>query len=107
MKIADARTFVVANPPPHFGGLYWIFLKLTSDSGISGYGEAYSVPFHPRVVEQMIRDVCDRHVIGSDPFHIERLWRRIYSSGYTQRPCLLYTSPSPRDVEESRMPSSA
>ena len=26
---------------------------------------------------------------------------RIYSS------CLLYTSPSPRDVEESRMPSSA
>ena len=24
-----------------------------------------------------------------------------------QRPCLLYTSPSPRDVEESRMPSSA
>ena len=23
------------------------------------------------------------------------------------QPCLLYTSPSPRDVEESRMPSSA
>ena len=26
---------------------------------------------------------------------------------YTGRTCLLYTSPSPRDVEESRMPSSA
>ena len=25
----------------------------------------------------------------------------------TPQPCLLYTSPSPRDVEESRMPSSA
>ena len=25
----------------------------------------------------------------------------------TGGPCLLYTSPSPRDVEESRMPSSA
>ena len=25
----------------------------------------------------------------------------------TSYPCLLYTSPSPRDVEESRMPSSA
>ena len=25
----------------------------------------------------------------------------------SQNPCLLYTSPSPRDVEESRMPSSA
>ena len=29
-------------------------------------------------------------------------------TGLTQgTPCLLYTSPSPRDVEESRMPSSA
>ena len=27
-----------------------------------------------------------------------------YCAGYN---CLLYTSPSPRDVEESRMPSSA
>ena len=27
--------------------------------------------------------------------------------GVTYTPCLLYTSPSPRDVEESRMPSSA
>ena len=26
---------------------------------------------------------------------------------YKDVPCLLYTSPSPRDVEESRMPSSA
>ena len=86
MKISDARTFVVANPPPHHGGLYWVFVKLTSDSGICGYGEAYSVPFHPRVVAQMIEDVCDRHVIGSDPFKIERLWRIVYSRGYSQRP---------------------
>ena len=31
----------------------------------------------------------------------------LYNDGYTIRGCLLYTSPSPRDVEESRMPSSA
>ena len=86
MKINDVKTFVVENPPPHYGGLYWIFVRLTTDSGIRGYGEAYSVPFHPRVVAQMIEDVCERHVIGSDPFKIERLWRVVYSSGYTQRP---------------------
>ena len=28
-------------------------------------------------------------------------------NGRQHIPCLLYTSPSPRDVEESRMPSSA
>jgi len=30
-----------------------------------------------------------------------------FTTGGRLRPCLLYTSPSPRDVEESRMPSSA
>jgi galactonate dehydratase len=86
MKITDVKTFVVGNPPPHFGGLYWIFLKLVTDSGIEGVGEVYSVPFHPDVVTTMIADVCERHVIGADPFKIERLWRIVYSSGYTQRP---------------------
>jgi len=86
MEIKEFKTFVVGNPPPHFGGRYWIFLKLTTDSGIVGYGEAYSIPFHPHVVEHMIADVCERHVIGSDPFKIEKLWRIIYGSGFTLRP---------------------
>ena len=86
MKITDIQTFVVGVPPPHFGGRYWVFLKLITDSGMVGYGEVYSVPFHPHVVASMIEDVCARKVIGSDPFKIERLWRNIYSSGYTQRP---------------------
>lgn len=50
MQISDLKTYVVGNPPPHFGGLYWIFLKLTTDHGLAGYGEVYSVPFHPHVV---------------------------------------------------------
>ncbi len=88
MKITDVKTFVVGNPPPHFGGRYWIFLKLICDDGVVGYGEVYSVPFHPNVVAKMIEDVCQRHVIGTDPFKIERLWRIIYSSGYGQHPDL-------------------
>lgn len=86
MKITDAKTYVVGNPPPHFGGRYFIFVKLTTDSGVEGIGEVYSVPFHPHVVAKMIEDVCARQVIGSDPFKIEKLWRIVYSSGYTQRP---------------------
>ena len=86
MKITDVKVYVVGNPPPHFGGLYWVFVKLTTDSGIEGIGEVYSVPFHPDVVAKMVEDVCDRHVIGWDPFKIEKLWRIIYSSGFTQRP---------------------
>ena len=34
----------------------------------------------------MILDVSDRFVIGSDPYKIEILFRKIYSTGYNQRP---------------------
>ena len=34
----------------------------------------------------MIEDVCERHVIGADPFRIEALWRDVYGRGYSQRP---------------------
>jgi len=86
MEVKDLKTYVVANPIPYYGGFYWIFLKLTTDDGVEGFGEVYSVPFNPGTVEKMIGDVVERYVIGSDPFKIENLWRRIYSSGFTQRP---------------------
>ncbi len=88
MKITDVTTYVVENPPPHFGGPYFVFVKLTTDNGIMGFGEAYAIPFQPNIVALMIEDVCERYVIGFDPFKIERLWRIIYSSGYTQHPDL-------------------
>lgn len=88
MKIADVKTYVVANPPPYHGGAYFVFLKLTTDDKIEGFGEVYGVPFHPNVVTRMIEDVVERYVIGWVPFKIESLWRIIYSSGYTQHPDL-------------------
>ena len=40
----------------------------------------------------MVDDVCERHVVDADPHHIERLWRRVYSRGYSQRPDLSLVS---------------
>ncbi len=88
MKITDVKTFVVGNPPPGFGGRYFVFLKLITDAGIEGLGEVYSLPFHPHVVEKMIKDVVERCVIGQEPYNIERIWRSVYSSGFTQHPDL-------------------
>lgn len=84
MKLADIETFVVGNPPPHFGGRYFVFVKLTTACGISGIGEAYCVPFSPHLVARMIEDVFARYAAGRDPHDIENLWRRVYSSGFTQ-----------------------
>ena len=86
MKIRELKTFVVGNPPPGFGGRYFIFLKLVTDDGIEGVGEVYAATFGPHVVARMIEDVVERHVIGGDPFHIEAMWRQVYGRGYSARP---------------------
>jgi len=88
VKLAGIQTFVVGNPPPHFGGRYFVFVKLTTACGISGLGEAYCVPFDPHLVAKMIEDVYARYAEGRDPHDIEALWRRVYSSGFTQHPDL-------------------
>ncbi len=88
MKLSEIETFVVGVPAPHIGGQFWLFVKLTTDNGIIGYGEAYAIPFEPHLAARMIEDVFARHAAGHDPFRIERLWRQVYSSGFTQRPDL-------------------
>ena len=49
MKITDVKTWVVGNPPPGIGGKYFIFVKLTTDGGVVGYGEAYNATFSGHV----------------------------------------------------------
>jgi L-alanine-DL-glutamate epimerase-like enolase superfamily enzyme len=86
MKLRDCEVFVVGNPPPRKGGRYFIFVKLTSDDGVTGIGEVYAATFGPHVVADMVRDVFARHFEGADPHRIEHLWRVTYGSGYTARP---------------------
>ena len=83
MKIAEVRPLVVSTPPPHRGGRTWVFVKLTTDDGICGVGEAYKVPFHPLTVARLIEDVGETYVVGQDPFQVERIWRSVYyGEGY-------------------------
>ncbi|MCB0964343.1 MAG: mandelate racemase/muconate lactonizing enzyme family protein, partial [Acidimicrobiales bacterium] len=86
MRIAEFETFVVGNPPPHFGGRYFLFVKLVTDDGVVGWGEVYCATFGPHAIARLVEDVCERHVVGTDARQIELLGRRIYGSGYTARP---------------------
>ncbi len=86
MKIESLETFVVGNPPPYYGGRYFIFVKLRTQCGIEGIGEVYTATFSPKVVVAMIEDVFEHHFVDADPFHIEKLWRAVYGRGYTLRP---------------------
>jgi galactonate dehydratase len=86
MKIESFKTFVVGTPPPHLGGWHFVYVKLRTDSGVEGVGEVFGATFGPHMMARMTEDVCERLVVGQDPFSIERLWRRVYASGFSMRP---------------------
>ncbi|MEO0665430.1 MAG: mandelate racemase/muconate lactonizing enzyme family protein, partial [Pseudomonadota bacterium] len=88
MKLADVDVIVTAPPAPGWGGRYWILVKVTTDDGIVGWGECYASSVGPAAMEAVIRDVFERHMAGEAPWNIELMFRRAYSSGFTQRPDL-------------------
>ena len=98
-------------------------MKDAADAALAAQYDAYPYP------QREPRDEAKRLIIGS-PSHLREVdhWifgarrpasqplRALVAGGGSgdatvmlaqQMACLLYTSPSPRDVEESRMPSSA
>jgi len=88
MKITQLQSYIVATPPPHIGGMYWILVRLHTACGLEGVGEVYSATFHPKAQIAMIEDVFQRYLEGHDPHDVERFYRACYSSGFTQRPDL-------------------
>ena len=88
MKLSDLDIIVTAPPAPGWGGRYWILVKLTTDTGITGWGECYAASVGPDAMKVVIRDVVDRHMAGESPENVELMFRRAYSAGFTQRPAL-------------------
>lgn len=88
MKLQNLDIIVTAPPAPGWGGRYWILVKLTTDTGIVGWGECYASSIGPKAMEPVILDVFERYFLDENPENIERLFRRVYSSGFTQRPDL-------------------
>ena len=88
MKLDTLDIIVTAPPAPGWGGRYWILVKVTTDTGITGWGECYAASVGPEAMTHVIRDVFDRHMAGESPENIELMFRRAYSAGFTQRPDL-------------------
>lgn len=86
MKLQTIETFVVGNPPPSYGGRYFIFVKLTTACGITGIGEIYGATFGPHLMAKLAEDMFARQFAGQDPHQIERFWHRAHGAGYNGRP---------------------
>ncbi|MDP5350363.1 MAG: mandelate racemase/muconate lactonizing enzyme family protein, partial [Paracoccaceae bacterium] len=79
MKLVDLDIIVTAPPAPGWGGRYWIFVKVTTDTGITGWGECYASTVGPDAMRAVIKDVFARHMQGENPENIEKMFRRVYS----------------------------
>lgn len=88
MRLDRCDIIVTAPPAPGWGGRYWILVKLTTDTGITGWGECYAASIGPDAMRAVVADVFDRHMAGESPENIELMFRRAYSAGFTQRPDL-------------------
>lgn len=71
MKITAVHTYIV---PPR-----WLFLKIETDAGISGWGET-GVAGHERALAQKL-DEFGEFIIGSDPASIEDTWQKLFRNG--------------------------
>lgn len=75
MKITDVTPIVVGNPWKN-----WVFVKVETDEGICGLGEA-TVGLNTLPAESAVREI--RHLcIGWDPRDIHALWDHLYKSMY-------------------------
>ena len=83
-------------------------MTLAEDEGLNiWYQDTDSMHINYEEVELLalaFKSKCNRYLIGEDmsQFHID-----FDLNGACGEICLLYTSPSPRDLSTSRMPSSA
>ncbi len=80
MKLVSARAVTVRTPPPNLGGLFWYFLRLETDAGLVGWGEAaalFSLYGLDRSFARLVEDNFERYLRGRDPMNREALTRRM------------------------------
>ena len=81
------------------------FIENHSEEEFREHYETYN-----RLVDDYGQNLVDEFIENYDVSTLENfedMYQGQYDRGGAGFACLLYTSPSPRDVEESRMPSSA
>jgi galactonate dehydratase len=82
MKLTKATAYAIRTPPPNYGGYYWYFIKLETDSGVTGWGETavlFSLYSHERAFEQLVEGVFKRYLNGRDPMNREALSKTMYA----------------------------
>jgi len=82
MRLTKATAYAIRTPPPNFGGYYWYFVKLETDSGLVGWGETavlFSMYGLERGFEQLVQGIFGRYLQGQNPMNRDMLNKLMYA----------------------------
>src|SRR5579862_6443743 len=71
----------------------WVLLKLTTNEGITGFGELTWHGIQGAIHITRLRELLDQFVIGQSPFFIEKLWSQWYLRPHNRRHSCTVTTP--------------
>jgi galactonate dehydratase len=83
MKITRLETFLT-----HAGLRNYLFVRLTTDKGLTGIGEA-SLEWQERAVQSLLQDWVEEQILGLDPFDIEAIIGGLIRDQYQGGPTIL------------------
>jgi galactonate dehydratase len=83
MRVTRLETFLT-----NAGLRNYLFVRLTTDSGLTGLGEA-SLEWQERAVQILIHDWVEDRVLGTDPIDVERLIGDLIRDQYQGGPTVL------------------
>ena len=75
MKVTQIKTFIC-----HAYRTNWVFVKVITDSGLYGVGEA-TLEYREPTGVQAIKEL-ERYLVGKDPHNIEAFWHDTYRDAY-------------------------
>ena len=80
MKIENIKSFLVYSKGHRagmIGGKSWLFVKVETDAGIHGWGEAYTQLDRDRSIQAHVEELS-RYLVGRDPFNIKHTTQMAY-----------------------------
>lgn len=60
------------------GGVYWFLVKLTTDTGVEGWGEIIWNSFDADTLGLMCRDYFHNYIKGQNPFDVEKIYLKSF-----------------------------
>lgn len=75
MKVTSLKTYLC-----HAYRTNWVFVKVETDEGVHGVGEA-TLEYREKTVEAAILEL-ERYLVGKDPHNIEAFWHDTYRDAY-------------------------